>query len=233
MPLVRLSNGKLLYYAHVPKAAGSAVENYLAARFGPLGMLDRGFARRSPAEAWSLSPPQHIPDTLRAALLPDGLFDSIFTTIRHPATRLRSIFQFAREAERSLPWGLTFNRWLDDLPRVLATDAYALNGHLRPMVDLVPARAEIFRIEDGLDAVKTWLDTQAGEEVDDDIGTANVRAARLAKLPAESRPQDIVLTPTHLSRIADIYSADYARFGYDIDPVPTDKAPSHNPNPVR
>jgi hypothetical protein len=44
MPYVTAA-GKLIYFAHVPKAGGSSVENYLAARFGPLAMLDRNWTR--------------------------------------------------------------------------------------------------------------------------------------------------------------------------------------------
>ena len=215
MPLVRLPNGKLLYFAHVPKCAGTAVEHYLKSRFGALGLLDPGFGRRTPFEAWSLSPPQHMPELLRRELLPDTLFDGIFATIRHPAVRLRSIFLFQQKVENAVPATLRFDRWIDILPRALALDPYAMHGHLQPMIRYVPESAHVFRIEDGLDALVAWLDGHA-EETDGPrrIATANVTAERLRDTPPTIPP----LTAPICARIADLYQADYDRFGYDMLP---------------
>ena len=52
MPIVRI-NSKLVYFAHVPKCAGSAVERYLAARFGPLGFLDSTYLKMRKSRRWN------------------------------------------------------------------------------------------------------------------------------------------------------------------------------------
>lgn len=215
MPLIRLPNAKLLYFAHAPKCAGTAVERYLETRFGPPGLLDPGFGRRSATEAWSLSPPQHMPEAVRREILPDTLFDALFATVRHPALRLRSVYMFQRAVENALPATLRFERWLESLPRTLALDPYALHGHLRPMTDYVPNTARVFRIEDGLDPLVAWLDDMAGDaDGPRAIAPANVLATRLGK----ATPPLPALTPALCARIAALYAADYDRFGYDISP---------------
>lgn len=217
MPLIRLSNRKLLYFAHVPKCGGTAVERYLEARFGPLGLLDAKFGRRNLAEAWSLSPPQHMPEVVRRDILSDGLFDALFATVRHPALRLRSVFLFQREVEKILPATLRFNRWLETLPRTLALDPYALHGHLRPMADYVPENARVFRVEDGLGTLVDWLDEQAGDsEGAREIAPANVLVKRLGKAAPKIPP----LTEAICAQVAALYPADYHRFDYDVQPAP-------------
>ncbi len=218
MPICRMSR-KIIYFVHVPKCAGTAVENYLSARFGPLGMLDPAFARRSKREAWTLSPPQHMPEPVRAELFPNHLFDAIFATVRHPAQRMRSVFLFQREIEQAVPQAMEFEVWLKTVRRILVTDPYALHGHLRPMSEMVPHCATVFRIEDGLDPVVEWLDALDDSSSDGrpaTIGPANVLAARM-KRSGRDVPE-IALTPEALALIADIYAADYVRFGYPEDP---------------
>lgn len=213
MPIVRLPDGRPIFYAHVPKCAGSAVENYLEARFGPLGMVDRGFGRRGASEAWSISPPQHIPDVVRRELLPDYLFAATFATVRHPLHRLRSVFRFQKYVERAVPPSTDFPRWVAQLERTLKLDPNALHGHLRPMAEMVPAGARIFRIEHHLSDLVTWLDELSGEKTGPrEVPRANDLSERAPEAPEPP------LTPEVRSRIAELYAVDYDRFGYGPDP---------------
>lgn len=220
MPIARLPNHKLIYFAHVPKCAGTTVEAYLGARFGPLGLLDLRFAKRPVQDAWSLSPPQHMPEPVRRDLLPDTLFDALFATVRHPATRLRSVFLFQREIEKAIPPQTSFPHWIGTLARSLATDPYALHGHLRPMSEYVPREARVFRTENGLAPLVTWLDALAQQEDPAcKMERMNVTSDRLAKSqPAGRKPPAVQLGKPVLEQIADIYAADYDRFGYSMTP---------------
>lgn len=213
MPIVRLQNGKILYFSHIPKAAGTAVEDYLAERFDTLGFLDRAFGRRSVLEGWTIGPPQHLPEAIREKLLPDRLFDGLFATVRHPALRLRSAFLFARDYENSLPRNLTFYQWLEDLPRILDMDPGTLKGHLRPMSQMVPEHATVFRIEEGLAPLVKWLDQQAGNS--DGPRTIPIKN-RLSEISNSKQKSTSTFswTPKMLNKISKIYAEDYVRFGY-------------------
>ncbi|MEO1493931.1 MAG: sulfotransferase family 2 domain-containing protein [Pseudomonadota bacterium] len=213
MPVAR-AHDKWLYFAHVPKCAGTAVEQYLETRFGPLGLRDPSFALRDPAEGWSHTPPQHMPEAVRRDWLPDTLFEGMFATVRHPVTRLRSAFLFQRDVGGALPARMSFQRWVETLPRSMALGPYTLHGHLRPMVEFVPEGADVFRIEDGLDAVVGWLDRITGSaDGPREIAPANVLADRIGDTPEQVR-----LTPLVLDTVATLYAADFERFGYPRDP---------------
>lgn len=96
MPIVRVGD-QLVYFAHVPKCAGTSVEEYLAARFGPLAFLDRAYPDRDGRDsAWNRTSPQHIDVATFERLFPADLFAASFTVVRHPANRLLSSYRFER-----------------------------------------------------------------------------------------------------------------------------------------
>jgi hypothetical protein len=78
----------------------------------------------------------------------------------------------------------------------------------------LPPDATVFRVEDGFDHLVDWLDTQANtKDGPRDIATAN----RLSDRLSHDIPQ-ISLTDDIMARVAEIYSYDYKRFGYPINP---------------
>ena len=69
MPVLQIS-GKLIYFAHVPKCAGTAIELYLQRRFGSLGFRDGGYFMAPAEQHWTKSSPQHIDLDALERLLP-------------------------------------------------------------------------------------------------------------------------------------------------------------------
>jgi len=211
MPMVRIS-GLLIYFAHVPKCAGTAVERYLKRRFGPLALSDPRHGLDG--ARWSGTSPQHIDAGALARLIPPGFCDGGFAVVRHPAERLRSLFRFQRDVEQAIAPDMTLATWLEALPDRQAADPFYLDNHPRLMCDLVPDDCTVFRLEDGLDAVVDWLDEVAG--ADDGprvIAPANGYAGKLAEAGRDPGP-DPAMTADVLERISEIYAADFARFGY-------------------
>ena len=213
MPLFRLPDGRIGLYAHVPKCAGSAVERHLKLRFGRLALLDHAHAKRE--EPWSRSSPQHAPAEVLDRLFPEDWIAARFATVRHPATRIASAFAFHRDWTGRIGPKARFEAWLD---RIDPARPYAFDGHVRPMADLVPEGAAVFRIEEGLEPVVAWIDALAGETRGPRrIESRNTRSDYLARPGAAAKGSRPELTPAALSRIAELYAADFARFGYDPD----------------
>ncbi|MEO0679256.1 MAG: sulfotransferase family 2 domain-containing protein [Pseudomonadota bacterium] len=225
MPLAHAPDGRAIYFAHVPKAGGSSVEDRLEARFGPLQLLDRAHEprRRARATAEPVSP-QHMPGAEAARRLPQVASGRAwrFAVVRDPLRRLLSAhrFQFhgmGREdpARRPPPWRARFARlgltpWLALSLAATRLDPGYLDGHLRPQVDFLPpdppgaAPCETFRLEDGLQAVEARLDALFGPGPAGGMGHA-LRAGKRDG-PTPSR--------TDLRLILRAHGADYDRFGY-------------------
>ena len=220
MPILK-AGSRLIYYAHVPKCAGSALEHYLEARFGALAFVDSKYMSVARDLRWSKTSPQHINVEALNRLFPDGFFDAAFTVVRHPEARIVSAYHFQREVEKTIPEAIPFGEWLEDLELAREEDPYVHDNHVRPMSDIVPEGAEIFHLEHGLDQVIPWFDRL----IDDKAGPRAIPKVNERGAYAKA-DQDVTLTEADRARIAEIYAADYARFGYGVgEKAPTAPAP--------
>ena len=211
MPFFR-ARGKLIHFAHVPKCGGSAVTDYLGDRFGDVAFLDNRYAIRPEPSRWTRSSPQHVDALTFDRYVPLGMFDAAFAVVRHPVPRLVSVYHFHAEVERSLPPGLGFSRWLEEVEATFGAEPFALDNHLLPMSHIVPEGATVFHLEHGLDPVVAWLDLVTGEA-----------SGPRAVLPENRRGDHVRVTTARaepsaadLGRIARLYAEDFARFGYAI-----------------
>ncbi len=215
MPIVQTATG-LVYFAHVPKCAGSAIENYLQKRFGPLAFMNRRYLAVRQKQRWTKTSPQHVTADALAQLFPDNFFAAQFAVVRHPVQRLRSVFLFQRDIEEKLPLEMVFADWLATLEETWAARPFALDNHTRPMTDFIPENATIFPIEAGLGAVVDWLDalTQTDSEPRQ-IPQNNALKGRLKQLGKPAA--EIEITQADIETIQRLYAADFERFGYDTD----------------
>ena len=212
MPLFKIDQ-KLVYYAHVPKCGGSSIANYIRERFGALGFHDNAYFKQAPAQRWTASSPQHVDAATLERLIPLSFFAAAFTIVRHPVERAVSIYHFQMELEKSIPEGTSFTDWLRGLAAMRADSPFSCDNHTRPMCDIVPEGATIFYMEHGLDALVPWFDALAGTQNGQrTIITENIRGEYVKV------DQDRVTPgPDDLDLIAEIYAADFKRFGYIID----------------
>lgn len=216
MPIVQIDH-TLVYFAHVPRCAGSSVENYLHGRFGTLGLLDRGWLQTPAQLHWNKSSPQHMTVSALDRLLPADLFAARFAVVRHPALRLRSVFLYQRDIEETIPAEQDFSAWLRKIPGLRQQDPFLFDNHLRPIGDLVPQDARIFKLEQGLQPLLRWIDRLAGSSSPARISHINSHVDRLRSLEktAYGPPPDI--SRRDLAFISGMDAPDFERFGYDTD----------------
>lgn len=218
MPIAQTQAG-LLFFAHVPRCGGTAVEDYLIARFGPLAFLDRGFLSLDPETRWTRSSPQHLDQLALTRLFPSQFFAAGFALVRHPATRLRSVFLYQRDWERTVPQGADFKSWLSALAARRARNPYLHDNHSRPMCDLVPALCTVFRLEDGMGKVVDWIDRLVGaNDGPREIVPVHSRAL-LRQKPGADFGADHELDSEDLAHLSRLFAEDYDRFGYPADPA--------------
>lgn len=215
MPIVRASE-RLIYFAHVPKCAGTSVEAYLRERFGSLAFHDPKFSLDVDRDRWSKSSPQHIVAEDLNRLFPPGFFNASFAIVRHPVDRLASAFLFQREIERKIAPDTSFYEWFIDVTENRVQNPFAYDNHIRPSLDFIPENAAVFRLEDGLEPVVTWLDLQVKDfEGPREIGSKNVLSARLEW--QKQAPVSLRLSDAERALVHEYYNVDYERFGYDPD----------------
>lgn len=208
MPIFRI-NTDLHYFAHVPKCGGTAVETYLTARFGPLGLFEQDRHLIPMDRRWNRTSGEHLSVEDLYRLIPESWLKSSFAVVRHPVRRLISAFFFSRDVTGRTTLSADFNTWAQETLAKVPNQPFLLEGHLRPQTDLVPATARIFRLEDGLEPIVPYLDTLAGNtEGPRDIAPRNVGKWRQDE--AEPTPSDAVL-----ALASTVYAQDFARFGYD------------------
>ena len=212
MPIAKIS-GKLIYFAHVPKCAGTAVELYLQARFGRLALHDLRYASHAPETLWTRTSPQHIDLVSLGRLIPPGFCEASFAVVRHPVERMLSAYHFQSEVHAIIAPDCTLSDWLADLPGLLAADPFYADNHCRPMGDLVPEGAVVFRLEQGLAPVVDWLDDLAGnQDGPRSIGAVNMRGS--GPQHPRSLTSRLVPTPADVAAIEALYAADMVQFGY-------------------
>jgi hypothetical protein len=218
MPSVEI-DGRLIYFAHCPKAGGTSVERFMVDRWGHSVRLlgwgwDRRWARGGERAGEVPSSPQHyIWEDARRAM--PRAPDEVFTVVRDPVARMVSEYRYQRAGRLTGPFGypvraLGFSAWLRLMFALADRNPYTHDNHFRPQVAFLPPDgARVFRLEDGLEPVLNWLAGCAGElppmAVPHDLNTGGA-----ARVVPSAQDKALIFRRFH---------ADYARFGYSVPEV--------------
>jgi hypothetical protein len=197
MPLFEI-NGRRILFIHVPKNAGTSITNLLSqyseARLdAKLRIYGKTFRAR------------HLHGELLEQMIHPGMVDYAFMVVRHPLARMISEYHYQRRPGTSgIRWQrLTgFEAWLDYSLWRSSLDPGYWESHFRPQSSFECFDCEVFRLEDGLDAMSHRLSEVTGQP----IGTAPT---------LNSQPRaHLTVSPSARYRILDRYRNDCARFGY-------------------
>lgn len=141
VPIFQHPNGKVVFYAHVPKTGGTYIEDLLVANG-----IAREFFNPKPSK-WALKvSPQHWHRAFYDLFVDFDRVDLGFITVRHPVDRLLSEYRW-RVKRKEAQSG--FSEWLDSVTEALKTDPCCLDNHLRPQIDFFHPSMEVHRFELG------------------------------------------------------------------------------------
>ncbi|WP_128253599.1 hypothetical protein [Falsirhodobacter deserti] len=136
-----------------------------------------------------------------AKMFPDGFFDAGFSVVRDPGGRVRSAFHYHQTKRKKILAEETFESWLPRIKKFANPDHARFDDHFRPQTSFVPEWCDVFRLEDGLDALVPWLDEWADETHPADIGRTLV-----------GKNQPAPIAPEIYDFVQDYYAEDYERF---------------------
>lgn len=220
MPLFR-SNGKVIFFAHIPKCGGTTIEYALKAAGVHLSFIDESWWSAD-ATAWCKSSAQHATLSDLRVLLDTSLFDYQFTVIRDPVARFLSAFNHNRRARR-IPFYSTLEQFLGKIEKRTDYFGYSMDNHFVPASRFVDSSCEVFRLEDGLERVVRRLAdvTDGALEIDpkhhgalplnDKSGETLLRRVVKTHLMPKI-PRSEALQEDTLQRIRKLYAEDFERF---------------------
>lgn len=221
MPILRVSNKNVLF-AHVPKCAGSSIEDTLIRNGFSLSFLDRTHLWHRDKKKCVTSSPQHFLATDLDLLFEPGFFDYKFAVVRDPVNRFLSAFNHNR---RAIGNHVSINSFINKLEdhNINSNDYYGrrLDNHFVPAKRFIPNGAKIFYLEDGIELIIKSLsdDLECQFEY---AGERNVSPYRLRSkdkfkealknMIYPKSPLENDLTNAQKNRIINLYAEDFEYF---------------------
>lgn len=206
MPLYLPKDGPRIFFAHVPKTAGSSIKTYLNDRYGLPSLSDRSIHGHNKGyrQRGFVMRPSHFSAEDLLEFIPEHV-DFLFAFVRDPMKRLLS--EYGYQQGKSFASKQPFSTWLRIVFKAAEIDRRVYRNHIRPQTEMVPEGTEVFKLEDGFADFIARLDEVSGGTVD--YGIEHVNKSKVEKKKAEVRQQDVEL-------IRSFYAPDYERFGYDM-----------------
>jgi hypothetical protein len=208
MPFLTVK-GKNILYMHIPKNAGTTVENWLAS-LGPVHLscnYNLGYSHTF------RTTPQHFTADDIQRLFADGFFSYSFLFTRNPYERIESEYRYLHKIghlkrEMKNLWTVpSFSQWIKKSLEEINSNPWIWDNHLRPQWEYVYPQADIYKMEDGLlngiKAVALKMDVVAPTE-----------------LPRLNHTREIDVSTTwndeSRSLVKKYYARDFKEFGYTL-----------------
>lgn len=202
MPIYRIGSTKVLFI-HIPKTAGMALDAHLKAHSTAAIFSDRLVMPKG------VFGPRHQPARVLTKVFLPEMIDYAFTVVRHPVARLVSEYRYQRRGsafQLSRFRFMGFDTWLRYSMWRIRSHPNWRGGHFRPQTDYLCFDAQVFRYEDGLEAVMQGVSRATGVEIPFHTPERNVSA-----------PREVRMSKASLDLILQSYAADIDRFGYAAD----------------
>lgn len=142
MPLYRTDAG-VVFFVHIPKTGGTSIEKTLRNAGAAQAMKVKkklGYAKATM---------QHMQAEIYLEAVGDGFADYTFTIVRNPYDRFLSEYKM-KVIEPGLDGSV--HDWAAANFKRHGEFAFTRDNHIRPQVDFLSERVEIFKFEDGLQA---------------------------------------------------------------------------------
>lgn len=192
MPLFRLGD-RLVLFVHIPRTGGTSIATHL-------GRSSAGALVADEEIPGLRLKPQHFHAELYDLMLPPAFYDYGFCVTRNPLDRLVSAYKAHARANES------FDLWTESVFDQYTTDPYLLGNHIRPQLEFLRDKMDIFRFEDGLEKAVATVTEAVGAQ----HRTFDLHEGRSTHRPVE-------ISDRTLQRVAAFYKSDFDRLGYAVE----------------
>ena len=204
-------NSDFIYFSHIPKCAGSSIEDYFST-FSECSILflDRDFYTSS-LRHWTKSSPQHIPGNVIERLFDNSFFTNYFSIIREPIDRFKSSFNFQKYWLKNIEEEMDPNFFISEiLPKNYQKQGWCDNHFQTQISFLIPNRNyKLFLMnQEGIRKAKKYIDQNIfKKDKEKDIPRNNTANELYSK-----KVEDIELNSKSIEVIKEIYKLDFNLF---------------------
>ena len=207
MPIY-IRNDIKIYHAHIPKCAGSSIENFFIKENFEYAFLDRYFTLKNKKDLWNKSSPQHLLAYQFNDLFYNLKFNFTFAIVRNPIDRFVSafIFNFQRKHIQNIE---DINQFIDSFYQEKKFKNFYLDNHFLPMkyfIENIP-NIKIYKLENGLiNLKKDLIEVLKEKDMKINFEKNNIRKDINEKL--------VTLNTSSISKLNEMYKMDFENFNY-------------------
>jgi len=205
MPIYIKNNIKI-YHAHIPKCAGTSIENFFINKNFEYAFLDKKFFAKNQEILWSKSSPQHLLAHNFIDLFSSLNFDFKFSVVRNPIDRFVSAFTF-NVFRKTIP-SENINRFIDLFYEKKKFKIFSLDNHFIPMIYFVEniTNINIYKLEDGINQLELDLTKIINHKKQIKFSNDNKQRVIDKSL--------ISLNKSSIKKLEEIYKVDFEKFNY-------------------
>jgi hypothetical protein len=199
-------NGENFLFIHIPKTGGTTIE----AVFREAGFEEYFRTKpRTPLNRVARCTPQHFHAKMLASIFRLGKFRGIFTVVRNPYARMQSEFAMRhRDPSKNHPDNVY--TWIERVTQQQKQRPFINDNHIRPQAEFILPQCEIFKLEDGLDAVFEGLHRKFGLQLPYDGKHRSMSSDKRSGY----RSEEVLLTSKAIDLIDKFYTRDFKMLGY-------------------
>jgi hypothetical protein len=199
-------DGAHYLFIHIPKTGGTTIE----AVFRKAGFEEyfRTTAGTSVNRVMRCTP-QHFHFRLLKSIFHLPKFRGIFTVVRNPYTRIQSEFSMRhRDPSKNNPHDVC--AWIERVTHQQKQRPFLNDNHIRPQAEFLVPGCDVFKLENGLEAVFDGLHHKFGLILPYE---SDLRAMS-SETRSGYRSADVLLTSKAIDLIDDFYRRDFETFEY-------------------
>jgi hypothetical protein len=200
-------DGRSVFYVHVPKTGGTAIEAFFNQNGFRVEYFDTGGPQS--LNRYRRCAPQHMHAAQIMMLLRPARFDYLFMTVREPLRRLVSEYKMRVRTVGDAP---SLTQWFERISKQYVEDNYVAENHIRPQSEFWLPTCEVYKQEDGFgDILVGRLEERLGMTFSQRrVGMYNDDETTLVDAAEIKRVRPLVLR---------FYRQDYLNFGYSPEKI--------------